>query len=142
MYTRTLMASPGVYLFTRKGHPVYVGRSDTDVEFRMGQSFRQGRYDLTMTWYETTSARQAYLKECRLFHRHAPWTTQITLPSPQEPTGAAQSADVLGRSPQIPLLSAPRYAITQTNIYTCHKLSVPGVGGVLNASSVARVAPS
>jgi hypothetical protein len=72
VYTGKPMASPGVYLFTRKGHPVYVGRSDTDVEFRMGQSFRQGRYDLTMTWYETTSARQAYLKECRLFHRHAP----------------------------------------------------------------------
>ena len=66
------MPSPGVYVFKRKGRPAYVGRSDTDVEGRMTNSFREGSYDLTMTWYETASVRQAYLMECRLFHRHAP----------------------------------------------------------------------
>ena len=66
------MALLGVYVFKRNGRPAYVGRSDTDVEGRMAKSFRQGSYDLTMTWYETTSARQAYLMECRLFHRHTP----------------------------------------------------------------------
>lgn len=71
------MASPGVYLFKRKGRRAYVGRADRDVVSRMRSSYRQGDYDLTVTVYETTSARQTYLLECRLFHRHRPCDNDI-----------------------------------------------------------------
>jgi hypothetical protein len=67
-----VMATPGVYLLKRNGRKVYVGRSDTNVVRRMLSSAKAARYDLTVTVYETTSARQAYLLECRLFHKHNP----------------------------------------------------------------------
>ncbi len=66
------MSSPGVYVFKRKGHVAYVGRSDSEVFARESESFRQGGYDLISSIYEASSDREAYLKECRLFHRHRP----------------------------------------------------------------------
>jgi hypothetical protein len=71
------MASPGVYLFKRNGRNTYVGRGDRDVLGRMRRSHTAARYDLTVTIYETTSARQAYLLECRLFHKHRPCDNAI-----------------------------------------------------------------
>jgi len=66
------MASPGVYALKRKGRIVYIGRSDSDVNAREGQSFAQGKYDLTTDIIETSSPREAFLLECRLFHKHDP----------------------------------------------------------------------
>jgi len=87
------MASPGVYVFRRKGHVVYVGRSDSNVAVRENASFRQGVYDLTSDIYETSSAREAYLKECRLFHRHDPIENEI---HPQVPAAANWRCPVKG----------------------------------------------
>lgn len=66
------MQSPGVYLLYRSGWLAYVGRADFDVESRARASIRQGPYDRTYEVLPLSSARQAYLEECRLFHRHAP----------------------------------------------------------------------
>lgn len=66
------MSLPGVYVFKRKGRVAYIGRSDSDVWVRESNSFGQGEYDLTTTIYETPSTRQAFLMECRLYHRHRP----------------------------------------------------------------------
>ena len=77
-------ASPGVYVFKRNGRVAYVGRSDSDVDTRESTSFGQGDYDLTSTIYPTTSTRQAFLLECRLFHRHDPIDNEV---HPRVPTG-------------------------------------------------------
>src|SRR5580704_12825117 len=83
-----IMASPGVYLFRRKGRQTYVGRGDRDVLARMKILFRQADYALMVTVYETTSARQAYLLECRLFQRHRPCEiTKFILPCVPTPNG-------------------------------------------------------
>jgi excinuclease UvrABC nuclease subunit len=87
------MASPGVYIFKRKGHVVYVGRSDSNVSARESQSFRHGEYDLASDIYETTSRREAYRLECRLFHRHNPIDNEI---HPQVPAGTAWRCPVKG----------------------------------------------
>jgi excinuclease UvrABC nuclease subunit len=87
------MASSGVYVFKRKGRRAYVGRGDYDVFARMRNSFRQADYDLTVTVYETTSARQSYLLECRLFHRHRPPDNTI---HPAVPAGANWRCPVRG----------------------------------------------
>lgn len=77
-------ASPGVYVFKRNGRVAYVGRSDSDVAARESKSFSQSDYDLTTTIHETSSAREAYLKECRLFHRHNPIDNEV---HPRVPAG-------------------------------------------------------
>ena len=77
-------ASPGVYVFKRNGRVAYVGRSDSDVDARVSQSFGQGEYDLTSTIYPTASARKVFLLECRLFHRHDPIDNEI---HPRVPAG-------------------------------------------------------
>jgi len=87
------MASPGVYVFKRKGRVAYVGRGDYDVVEREQKSFCQAHYDLTTTIYETPSARQAYLLECRLFHRHRPSDNQI---HPGVPAGTNWRCPVSG----------------------------------------------
>ena len=72
-YTERVMgATPGVYLFRRNGWPAYVGRGDHDVELRARRSVTEGLYDCNYDVYPVSSARQAYLLECRLFHRHDP----------------------------------------------------------------------
>lgn len=87
------MASPGVYVFERNGRLAYVGRGDTDVQARESKSYRQGKYDLTSTIYRTSSARQAYLLECRLYHRHDPIDNQI---HPRVPDGTNWRCPVSG----------------------------------------------
>jgi hypothetical protein len=87
-------ASPGAYVFKRNGRVAYVGRSDSDVDARERQSWGQGDYDLTSTIYPTSSARQAFLLECRLFHR----PTNGILAFLTEQVGAAPLWDVLGDS--------------------------------------------
>jgi hypothetical protein len=71
------MASSGAYLLKRNGRNAYVGRGDSGVIGRMRRSHTAARYDLTVTVYETTSERQAYLLECRLFHKHRPCDNAI-----------------------------------------------------------------
>jgi excinuclease UvrABC nuclease subunit len=85
--------SPGVYVLTRKGHVAYVGRSDTNVDARVNQSFHEGDYDLTSTVYETNSKREAYLLECRLFHKHNPIDNEI---HPRIPAGTNWRCPVKG----------------------------------------------
>lgn len=87
------MTTPGAYLFKRGGMPAYVGRSDTDVARRASASFAQGTYDSVYHVYPTTSARQAYLRECRLFHRHNPPDNSI---HPAVPGGQYWRCPVLG----------------------------------------------
>jgi hypothetical protein len=86
-------ASPGVYVFKRNGRVAYVGRSDSDVAARESQSFNQADYDLTTTIYETPSAREAYRKECRLFHRHDPIDNEV---HPRVPAGSKWRCPVNG----------------------------------------------
>lgn len=86
-------ATPGVYVFKRNGRVAYVGRSDSDVNARESQSFGQGDYDLTSTVYPTSSARQAFLMECRLFHRHDPIDNER---HPQVPAGTNWRCPVKG----------------------------------------------
>lgn len=66
-------AHPGVYIFSRDGRTaVYVGRSDTDVGFRIKQSASEG-YRYTHFWFEyASSPRDAYLKECEYYHKYNP----------------------------------------------------------------------
>ncbi len=86
-------SSPGVYVFKRRGRLAYVGRGDSDVRERENSSFRKGDYDLTTTIYETSSKREAYLLECRLFHRHDPIDNQI---HPRVPAGTNWRCPVKG----------------------------------------------
>lgn len=93
-YNRRIMAaSPGVYVFKRHGRVAYVGRSDSNVAAREVQSFSQGDYDLTTMIYETGSKREAYLKECRLFHKHDPIDNEV---HPRVPAGANWRCPVKG----------------------------------------------
>lgn len=87
------MANSGVYVFKRNGRVVYVGRSDHDVVRREAESYRCGDYDLTSTIHPTSSARQAFLKECRLYHLHAPIDNLI---HPHVPVGTAWRCPVTG----------------------------------------------
>ena len=66
-------ASPGVYILSKDGRTAsYVGRSDTDVSFRIRQSISEG-YGYTHFWFEyTASSRDAYLEECKYYHRYNP----------------------------------------------------------------------
>ena len=78
------MAIPLVYVFTRNGHVAYVGRGDKNGWGRMRASHRAGKYDRKIKLYSATSARQNYLRECRLFHRHDPCDNKI---HPRVPDG-------------------------------------------------------
>lgn len=82
-----------MYVFKRKGRVAYVGRGDFDVSARESKSFTQGDYDLTTDIYETSSAREAYLLECRLFHRHNPIDNEI---HPRVPAGTNWRCPVRG----------------------------------------------
>jgi excinuclease UvrABC nuclease subunit len=94
VYSEVVMgASPGVYVFKRNGRVAYVGRSDSDVAARESKSFNQANYDLMTTIYETQSAREAYRKECRLFHRHGPIDNQV---HPRVPVGTNWRCPVKG----------------------------------------------
>jgi excinuclease UvrABC nuclease subunit len=86
-------ASPGVYVNTWKGRVAYVGRSDSDVRARASQSHSQGDYDQTITIYETSSKHEAYLLECRLFHKHDPIDNEI---HPRVPAGTNWRCPVKG----------------------------------------------
>jgi hypothetical protein len=89
------MATPGVYLFNRKGRTVYVGRSDSDVYQRMLRSWGQGpfAYDRNIKVIEKSSPRQAYLEECRQYHRHNPSDNSI---HPAVPAGSKWRCPVGG----------------------------------------------
>jgi hypothetical protein len=84
---------PGTYLLFRKGRPAYAGRSDTDVDRRAAASIRQGEYDTNYRVYPASSPRQAYLQECRLFHRH---NLRDNMIHPKVPTGANWRCPVKG----------------------------------------------
>ena len=58
-----------------------------------GIRFVRADYDLTTDVYETSSARQAYLLECRLFHRHDPIDNEI---HPRVPAGTNWRCPVRG----------------------------------------------
>jgi excinuclease UvrABC nuclease subunit len=87
------MATPGVYVFKRNGHVAYVGRADKDVDARETASYGQAKYDLTTTVYPRSSPRQAYLTECRLYHRHQPIDNEI---HPRRPGGSSWRCPVSG----------------------------------------------
>jgi hypothetical protein len=76
------MGSPSVYLLKRNGRNAYVGRGDSDVVSRMRRSHTAARYDVTVTVYRTSSARQAYLLECRLSMGTGHAITRFTLQCP------------------------------------------------------------
>lgn len=61
---------PGVYVLGRDHrHANYAGRSDTDVRARIPQSAAEGS-GYRWFWFDyATSPRDAYLKECILFHQ-------------------------------------------------------------------------
>jgi excinuclease UvrABC nuclease subunit len=80
-----MMATAGVYVFKRSGRVVYVGRGDKDVDRRESASYGQAEYDLATTIYRRSSPRQAYLTECRLYHRHQPIDNEI---HPRRPGGS------------------------------------------------------
>ena len=63
---------PGAYILRRSGRVAYTGRSDKNVVGRAVDSSRFGPYDSEIEVRIATSARQAYLEECRLYHRHRP----------------------------------------------------------------------
>jgi hypothetical protein len=88
-----IMSSPGVYVFERNGRVAYVGRSDSDIDARIGDSYRAGKYDLKRTILRRSSAMQAYRTECRLYHRHNPCDNDR---HPAVPTGANWRCPVKG----------------------------------------------
>lgn len=71
------MASPGVYIFKNNGWDAYVGRSDTNVMSRVRKSYRAAKYDRTVEVMPATSARAAYLLECKLFHELHPTDNDV-----------------------------------------------------------------
>jgi hypothetical protein len=72
--------------------------ADTDVVRRMLSSAKAARYDLTVTVYETTSARQAYLLECRSTNTILS-TTRFIPPFRVVGIGVARTAIAIGPKP-------------------------------------------
>ena len=88
-----VIMAAGVYVLFRNGRRAYVGRGDTDVDERHRKSRQAARYDLTSLIYDTTSARQAFLLECRLWHKHWPCDNQR---HPARPRGTIWHCPVRG----------------------------------------------
>jgi len=88
------MASHGVYVFRRNGRVSYVGRG-IEIIRRMKESWRQGKYDLKARYFLTSSERQSYLLECKLFHKYEPCDNQI---HPAVPAGTNWRCPVKGCS--------------------------------------------
>jgi len=65
---------PGVYIITNNLRNVhYIGRSDNDVAYRIREAFRRHPRKYTKYYFRyETSPRNAYLTECRLWHRYQP----------------------------------------------------------------------
>ena len=82
---KSIMASPGVYVFRRNGYDAYVGRGDSDGIARMRKSYRAARYDKTVLFYPATSKRRNYLRECKLYHKLNPCDNER---HPAVPAGA------------------------------------------------------
>ena len=63
----------GVYLLSRNGVTIhYVGRSDSDLYWRLQKSIKEGeRYRFFWFDYESSPMR-AYKRECALWHRYGP----------------------------------------------------------------------
>lgn len=65
--------SPGVYLFSRDGRIVaYVGRADNDIRTQIKQLVCDD-YGYPYCFFEyTSSAKDAYVKECEYYHKYVP----------------------------------------------------------------------
>jgi len=63
----------GVYILTKGQNIVnYVGRSDTDIRDRFHKSRYEGE-DYGYYWFKyTTSVRNAFLLECKIYHKYQP----------------------------------------------------------------------
>ena len=63
----------GVYILsTDDEHVDYVGRSDTDLAKRISNSVREGS-GYRFFWFEySSSPKNAYLSECKLYHKYMP----------------------------------------------------------------------
>lgn len=83
----------GVYVLSRDGRTAaYVGRSDSDLQGRLLQSARQGRY--THFWFDDeTSPMQAYKHECELYHTYNPPDNGV---HPAVPPGTNWRCPILG----------------------------------------------
>lgn len=62
--------TPGVYILGKAQKaftPTYAGRSDSDLQQRLGAHARRGQAT-HFTWRPCDDAREAYLQECVLYH--------------------------------------------------------------------------
>ena len=75
--------SIGVYVLSRNGkHADYVGRSDSDLQARIGNSAVQGDYEFFWFGY-VSSPMLAYKTECELYHEYDPPDNAIHPAAPQ-----------------------------------------------------------
>lgn len=91
--TVVTLTSPGVYLLSKDGNTVaYVGRSDNVLSQRLKQSITGKGY--SYFWFEyTTSAMEAYHKECEYYHRYNPRDNSV---HPAVPFGTNWKCPVIG----------------------------------------------
>ena len=83
MVSRT---SPGVYVLSRNGNKAhYVGRSDSDLRSRL-MSYVGSRY-LKFWFTYATSAKDAFEKECLLYHQFGGSSSLDNKIHPQRPDG-------------------------------------------------------
>jgi hypothetical protein len=75
-----VMRRPGVYtLFERREGPVkYVGRSDTDLQRELRENVGRGNYQFFK--FDHCGKREAWVRECHLYHRHRKTTDNVKHP--------------------------------------------------------------
>lgn len=81
---------PGTYkLFVAEdSRPHYVGRADTNLKRRLDQQSKCpgcGEEIIEYEWWDLDTADEAYLQECRLFHRYGRKTEGGTLCNQNHP---------------------------------------------------------
>jgi len=69
----------GTYILHRGGSPIYVGRSDTDLQRRLLEHSARARGDY-FTYDVHYSPEQAFEVECSLFHALRPTITNVLHP--------------------------------------------------------------
>ena len=79
--------SPSVYVLSRNGKTAhYVGRSDQDLRARLLDHATSG---YNAFWYDyATSPRDAFYKECTLYHRYGGSSSLDNRVHPDRPTGS------------------------------------------------------
>ena len=75
----------GVYVITNsQGTVLYVGRSDTNLQRRIKDHIREKTEYNKFYYEEATSKREAYEKECYLWHKYQPRDNDIHLDRPDD----------------------------------------------------------